>query len=88
MKAWNYLQKTLDFPLNTEIIRQAHGLMMKDERCLGGGNIESHQHLQVIIFLHQRVILKGTWKTQFLGFMRRSSYGHYKFVWKHQYASI
>ena len=32
MKAWNYLQNTLDFPLNTEIIRQAHGLMMEDER--------------------------------------------------------
>ena len=25
MKAYNYLQKTLDLPLNTEIIRQAHG---------------------------------------------------------------
>ena len=24
IKVWNYLQKTLDFPLNTEIIRQAH----------------------------------------------------------------
>ena len=24
IKVWNYLQKTLDFPLNAEIIRQAH----------------------------------------------------------------
>ena len=24
IKVWNYLQKILDFPLNTEIIRQAH----------------------------------------------------------------
>ena len=32
MKAWNYLQKTLDLPLNTEIISQAHGLMMEDEK--------------------------------------------------------
>ena len=24
IKVWNYLQKTLDFPLNTEIIRQAY----------------------------------------------------------------
>ena len=38
MKAWNYLQKTLDLPLNTEIIRQAHGLMMEDEKdVLAGG---------------------------------------------------
>ena len=32
MKAYNYLQKTLDLPLNTEIIRQAHGLMMENEK--------------------------------------------------------
>ena len=32
MKAWNYLQKTLDLPLNTKIIRQAHGLMLEDEK--------------------------------------------------------
>ena len=32
MKVWDYLQKTLDLPLNTEIIRQAHELMMEDEK--------------------------------------------------------
>ena len=32
MKAWDYLQKRSDLPLNTEIIRQAHGLMMEDEK--------------------------------------------------------
>ena len=31
MEAWNYLQKTSDLPLNTEIIKQAHGLMIEDE---------------------------------------------------------
>ena len=31
-KAWNYIQKKLDLPLSAEIIRQAHGLMMEDER--------------------------------------------------------
>ena len=36
MKAWNYLQKTLDLPLNIKIIRQAHGLMMEDEDVLAG----------------------------------------------------
>ena len=30
MKAWKYLQKLLYLPLNPEIIRQAHGLMMED----------------------------------------------------------
>ena len=28
MKAWNYLQKTSDIPLNTEIIKQTHKIMM------------------------------------------------------------
>ena len=70
MKVWDYLQKTLDLPLNTEIIRQAHGLMMEDETVSWQGNTESHLHLQVIIFFHQRVILKNTWKTRFLGFMK------------------
>ena len=34
MKVWDYLQKTLDLPLNTEIIRQALELMMKDEKYI------------------------------------------------------
>ena len=37
MKLWNYLQKTLDIPLNTEIIRQAHGLIMKDQKDVLAG---------------------------------------------------
>ena len=37
MKALNYLQKTLDLPLSTEIIRQAHGLMMEDEKDVLAG---------------------------------------------------
>ena len=37
MKAWNYLQKTLDLPLNTEIIKQVHGLMMEDEKDVLAG---------------------------------------------------
>ena len=32
MRAWNYLQKTLDLPLNTEIINQAHRIMMEDKK--------------------------------------------------------
>ena len=37
MKVWNYLQKTLDLPLNTEIIRQALGLMMEGEKDVLAG---------------------------------------------------
>ena len=37
MRVWSYLQKTLDLPLNTEIIRQAHGLMMEDEKDVWAG---------------------------------------------------
>ena len=32
MKARNYLQKLLDLPLNTEIIRQTHKIVMEDEK--------------------------------------------------------
>ena len=49
MRAWNYLQKTLDLPLNTEIIRQAHKIM----KISWWGNTEKYLYLQAIIFLHQ-----------------------------------
>ena len=72
MKVWNFLEKTLDLPLNTEIIRQAHGLVMEDEKDVlaGKGDIKRHQYWQAIIFLHRPAILKDTWKTQFLGLFR------------------
>ena len=37
MEAWNYLQKALDLLLNTEIIKQKHGLMMEDEKDVLAG---------------------------------------------------
>ena len=37
MKAWKYLQKTSGLPLNTEIIRQIHKIMMDGEDILVGG---------------------------------------------------
>ena len=37
MKAWNYLQKQLYLPLNTEIIKQAYGLMMEDKKDVLAG---------------------------------------------------
>ena len=69
-KVWNYLQNTLDLPLNTEIIRQAHGLMMEDEEDVLVGEYRNHLHSQAIIFLNQPAILKDTWKTQFLDFIK------------------
>ena len=70
MEAYNYLQKTVDLPQNTEVIRQAHGLMMDGEKDILARNIESHLHFQAVIFLHWPVILKDTWKTQFLDFIK------------------
>ena len=32
MKPWNYLQKTSGFPLNTDVIKQIHKIMMQDEK--------------------------------------------------------
>ena len=43
--------------------------MMENEDFLVG-EYKSHLYLQAILLLHQLVILKDTWKAQFLGFMR------------------
>ena len=37
MKAWDCLQKTSDLPLSTEIVKQAHELMMEDEKDVLAG---------------------------------------------------
>ena len=37
MEAWNYLQKTLDLPLNTEIIKETDELMMEDGKDVLAG---------------------------------------------------
>ena len=37
MRAWDYLQKTSDLPLNTELIRQAHELRIEDEKDVLAG---------------------------------------------------
>ena len=70
MKAWNYVQKTSGSPLSTEIIKQTHKTKMEHQKDVLAGDIESHLYLKAIIFLNQQVILKDTWKTQFLGFMK------------------
>ena len=52
------LPKKTDLPLDTEIIRQAHGLMMEDEKMSWWGNIKGHLHLQASKSLHRPAILK------------------------------
>ena len=37
IKVWNYLQKTLDLPLNTEIVKQTHKTMMEDKKDVLAG---------------------------------------------------
>ena len=41
------------------------------EKIFWWGNIESHLHSQVIIFLHRLALLKDIWKTRFLDFMKK-----------------
>ena len=65
MRAWNYLQKTSDLPLNIEIIKQTHKIMVD-----GVEEYKKYLYLQAIIFLHQPVILEDIWKKQFLNFMK------------------
>ena len=51
MKAWNHLQKSLDSLLDTKIIRQAHKIMMEDEKSvLVGQYKKSHAFADYHIF--------------------------------------
>ena len=91
LKAWDYLQKTLDPPLNTEIIKQTHELMMEDEKdVLAGEYRKSPVFAGYHIFTSagdiERYIENAIFS--FHGLKKISNYGRYKFVWKHQYVSI
>ena len=87
MKAWNYLQKTLDLPLNTEIIRQAHGLMMEDEKDVLAGEyrkspVFAGYHIFAPVGYLERCTEDAVYR------FHETNYGGYKFVWKHyQYPS-
>ena len=70
MKAWNYLQKASGLPLNTEIIKQTHKIMMEDENDI---MVEEDRNSPVFVgyhILHQLAMLKDTCRRQFLGFMK------------------
>ena len=75
MRAWKYIQKTSGSPLSIETIKQTYKIMMDKEKIrmekkYSWEKIESHLHLQAIIFLHQPAILKDIWNVQILGFMK------------------
>ena len=66
-------KKTSGSPLNIEIIKQTHKIMMHKEKHRDGKDvldIETRLHSQAIIFLHRLILLEDIWKTQFLGFMK------------------
>ena len=63
IKAWDYRQKTLDLPLNTEIIRQAHGLMMEDEKGFLVGEYRKSPAFAGYRIFAPASLLKDTWKT-------------------------
>ena len=68
-RAWNYLQKTSDLPLNTEIIKQTHKIMMEDEKVLVGEYRKSPAFADYHTFAPSSILKNGR-KTQFLGFIR------------------
>ena len=39
MRAWNYIQKKSGFPLNVEIIKQIHKIMMDKEKHRDGKDV-------------------------------------------------
>ena len=50
MRAWNYIQKTSGSPLNIEIIRQTHKIMMDQERHWDGKNILLREYRKLPAF--------------------------------------
>ena len=91
MKAWDYLQKTLDLPLNTEIIKQTHGLMMEDEK-----DILAREYRRSPVFAGYHIFALARYTERYMEDAvfrfhetRTADYGRFKFVWKHyQYPSI
>ena len=85
MKAWDYLQKTLDLPLNTEIIKQTHGLMMEDEK-----DVLAREYRRSLVFAGYRIFALAGYTERYMEDAvfrfhetRKANYGRYKFVWKH-----
>ena len=91
MKAWDYLQKILDLPLNTEIIKQTHGLMMEDEK-----DILAREYRRSPVFAGYHIFALARYTERYMEDAvfrfhetRTADYGRFKFVWKHyQYPSI
>ena len=85
MKAWDYLQKTLDLPLNTEIIKQTHGLTMEDEK-----DVLAREYRRSLVFAGYRIFALAGYTERYMEDAvfrfhetRKANYGRYKFVWKH-----
>ena len=47
MRAWNYTQKASDHPLNTEIIKQTHKIMMEHQ---DGKDILAEEYIKLPVF--------------------------------------
>ena len=65
------LSTKLDLPLNTEIIRQVHGLVMEDEKDVLVGEYRKSPVFAGYHIFATAGYIKDTWKTQFLGFIKR-----------------
>ena len=68
MKAWNYLQKGSGLPLNTEIIKQTHKIMVEDEKDIIVGEDRKSP-----VFVGSHIFASASHVEgymQFLGFMK------------------
>ena len=82
MRAWNYLQKTSDLPLTTEIIKQTHKIMMEHRKdILAGEYKKSHVFAGYHIFASASHIEKYMEDAIF-------RFHEYPYSMFHQYPSI
>ena len=92
MKTWNYLQETSGSPLSTEIMKQTHKIIMEHR---DGKDVLEGEYRKSPVFAGYHIFAPAVLIEIHMegGIFRihetRSSYGRYKFVWKHyQYPSI
>ena len=70
MRAWNYIQKTSDLPLNIRTIKQADKIMMENEKGVLAGEYRKSPVFAGYHIFAPAGHIERYMETQFLGFMK------------------
>ena len=96
-RAWNYIQKASNFPLNIETIKQRHKIMMDKEKHQDGKDVLVGEYRKLSVFEGYHIFapagfIERHMEGSILGFMKLKKMiqlQSLQFFWKHyQYTSI